>query len=87
VEANSQNTIFLAHESITAIQHLQAILFSQLHLYNSIVREIQPSFRLEEHCWTTGTVSLKELGFKGIAQICLVEYESLVFHWKAQRLC
>lgn len=44
--------IFLAHESITAIKHLQVILFSQLHLYNSIVREIQPSFTSEEHCRT-----------------------------------
>lgn len=30
--------IFLAHESITAIKHLQVIVFPQLHLYNSIVR-------------------------------------------------
>lgn len=86
MEANSQNMIFLAHESITAIKHLQVILFPQLHLYNSIVRKIQPSFTSAEHRWPAATLSLKELGFKGIILIYLVEYESLLFHWKAQRL-
>lgn len=50
VEANSRNMIFRARESITAVKHLQVILFSQLHLHNSTVRKIHPSFTSEEHC-------------------------------------